>query len=84
MYDFYMTVRSVTWGQKGRDALANAGLRCALLRAPREISAGSCAYALATRRHDAERAKTVLSQAGVSWQGCYFLRHDGSFARMEP
>lgn len=83
MYDFYMTVRSVTWGQKGRDALTKAGLRCALLRAPREISDGSCAYALATRRRDAERAQTVLTQAGVGWQGCFLQRQDGSFMRME-
>ena len=73
MYDFYMTVRSVTWGQKGRDALTKAGLRCALLRA----------YALATRRRDAERAQTVLTQAGVGWQGCFLQRQDGSFMRME-
>lgn len=83
MYDCYLTVRSVTWGQKGRDALDRAGLRCRLLRAPREIAPGGCAYALSLPQRDGIRAEAVLDRAGVPVAGSWIRRSDGSFARLE-
>ena len=84
MYDFYITLRSVTMGQKGRDALNRAGLSCRLLRAPREIAPEGCAYALFLRRRDGDRARTILDQSGVRAAGCFLRRQDGSYVRLEP
>ena len=84
MLDFYFTVRSVTPGQKGRDALARAGLRCRLLRAPAAAAPRGCAYALAVRRADAARAAAVLDRAGVRVEGRWLRGPDGSFGRAEP
>lgn len=81
MYDWYYTLRSVTWGQKGRDALRRAGVRCALLRAPREIAPGGCAYALALHREDAGRAAAALARAEVRPEGSWSRLPDGSFGR---
>ena len=83
MYDYYMTVRSVTWGQKGRETLQRAGIRCRLLRAPREIAPGGCAYALALRAYDEAQARALLDRASVRWVGSYYRHPDGSFERAE-
>lgn len=83
MYHCYLTVRSVTWGQKGRDALNQAGIRCQLLRAPREIAPGGCAYALALPERDGDRARTALNRAGVRYVGTYLRTPEGNFVRLE-
>lgn len=82
MYDLYMTVRSVTPAQRGRAVLEQAGLRCVLLRAPREIAPGGCAYALALHSGQAERARALLRRAGVSWEGVWLQSREG-FERLE-
>ena len=84
MYDLYLTVRSVTPAQKGRDALSRAGVRCRLLRAPRSIAPGGCAYALALNRREADRAAAGLAGAGVAVEGAWLRREDGSFVRLGP
>lgn len=83
MYDQYITVRSVTWGQKGRDVLHQKGIQCQLLRAPREIAPGGCAYALAMPVKDGAMAQRILDRNGIRWVGSYLRRPDGSFARIE-
>lgn len=83
MYDCYLTVRSVTRGQKGKDALNRAGIRCSLLRAPREIAPGGCAYALALSERDGARARTLMDRAGIPFTGCWLQRPDGSFVRLD-
>ena len=82
MLDLYFTVRSVTPGQKGRDALNAAGLRCRLLRAPRAAAPGGCAYALALARRDGPRAAAVLDRAGVRVEGQWLRSPEGSFERV--
>ena len=84
MYDLYLTVRSVTRGQKGRDALKLAGVSCALVRAPREIAPEGCAYALALGRGQGDRAARVLDRSGVRVEGAYLRLGDGSFGRVGP
>lgn len=84
MLDFYMTVRSITWGQKGRDALTRAGLNCHLQRAPRVIAPEGCAYALSLPRREGSRGKQILDRANIRVTGCYLRHQDGSFERLEP
>lgn len=84
MLDLYLTVRSVTPGQKGRDALNRAGLRCRLLRAPAATAPRGCAYALAVPRAEGSRALSILDRAGVRAEGCWLRRPDGSFERAAP
>ena len=83
MLNYYLTVRSVTQGQKGRDALAREGVRCRLLRAPRELGTKGCAYALALRQEDGGRALRILDRAGVRVEGRWLRRGDGSLGRAE-
>ena len=84
MFDYYLTLRSVTPAQKGRDALTRAGLPCRLLRAPTATTARGCAYALALRRRDGGRAEALLDRAGVPVEGRWLRTPAGDFVRAEP
>lgn len=81
MLDLYLTVRSVTPGQKGSEALSRAGIRNRLLRAPRAIAPGGCAYALTVSAAHGTRALAVLDRAGVSVSGVWRRDPEGAFAR---
>ncbi|MBR6119677.1 MAG: DUF3343 domain-containing protein [Oscillospiraceae bacterium] len=81
MYDLYLTLRSVTPGQKGREALRRAGISCELLRAPRAIAPEGCAYALALRSRDRDRALEVLERAALRPEGLWLRGGAGSFER---
>ena len=82
MYDLYLTLRSVTPAQRGRSVLERAGLACAMLRAPREIAPGGCAYALALRARDGRRAAELLDRADIAVEGRWLRRPEG-FVRLE-
>ena len=81
MFDLYFTVRSVTPGQKGRDALNHTGIRCRLLRAPSAAAPNGCAYAVAVRQSDGPRAAGILDRAGIRVEGVWRRRPDGSIER---
>ena len=84
MNDLYLTVRSVTRGQKGRELLTRAGIRCALVRAPRAIAPEGCAYALTLRRGDAVQAKNLLDRGGVRVEGRWLRGPGDRFEQVGP
>ena len=84
MYELFVTFRSVTYGQKGRDVLTQNGIRCRLQRAPREIAPSGCAYALALSERDGNLARAILERAGIRSAGSWLRRSDGSFVRLGP
>ena len=81
MYDLYFTLRSVTPGQKGRDALRRAGVSCELIRAPRAIAPGGCAYALTLRGRDREAALRALERVSLRPEGVWQRGPDGAYER---
>lgn len=81
MYRFYLTVRSVTPGQKGSAALRRGGIAHRLVRAPRAIAPEGCAYALTVRGSDLKKAVSLLEGEGVAIRGVYLRQEDGSFGR---
>ena len=84
MYERYYLQRSVTRGQKAREALSRAGLKSRLLRAPRALSPGGCGYALAVPEAEASRAESLMEGAGVAPEAVYRRLSDGSFRRLGP
>lgn len=84
MYERYYLQRSVTRGQKAREALNRAGLRNRLLRAPRVLSPEGCGYALAVPETEAARAEALMERAGVPPEAVYRRLTDGSFGRLGP
>lgn len=84
MYDIYFTLRSVTRGQRGSEVLARAGIPRALIRAPREVAAGGCGYALTVRSRDSLRAWEALTRSGVPVEGTWRRLPGGGFERLTP
>lgn len=84
MLDVYCIVRSVTYAQKGVRALERSGIPGRLLRSPRELSTGGCAYAICFRMRDLHLAEEILSRAGVAWNACYQRLPDDSFQLIAP
>ena len=82
MQNIYLTVRSVTPGQKGREALERAGIRCRLRRAPGAIAPGGCAYALVLPAEAEPEALEIRERAGVRVEGRYLRDPEGSFRRL--
>lgn len=78
MFDYYYTFRSITFAQRAQQILANARIPCALLRAPKSMSAKGCGYALKLRPRDTAGAAALLRNAGVPISGVYRVRPDGS------
>ena len=67
MDGFYITFRSVTYAQRGREVLAEAGIHAVLGRTPRELESLGCGYRLLLRQ-DPKRAVEILRRAGVEFR----------------
>ncbi len=79
MYDLFFVIRSVTYAQRGRDALSDARIRCSLGRSPRSISTSGCAYTVATSREDGPAASVVLKSAAIPYSGPYYRSNNGVY-----
>lgn len=64
--DHYLIIaRSVTYAQRMQRALARAGVRCQIFRAPRELTELGCAYALRVAVSDLTGALTALHRESL-------------------
>lgn len=63
-YDLIIA-RSVTFAQRMQKALEQAGIRCRIFRAPRDLTDLGCAYAVQISRAEATYALRVLHRAGL-------------------
>ena len=57
--------RSVTFAQRMQRVLEQAGVRCRIFRAPRDLTDLGCAYAVQIPRSEAAYAWDVLLKAGL-------------------
>lgn len=64
-FDWLITFRSITFAQRGEQALRAVGIGCQLRRTPKELSAKGCGYALGIRGSDALAAVETLRDQGV-------------------
>ncbi len=79
MFDLYFVLRSVTFGQRGKELLSKSGIPCRLLRAPREIAPSGCGYAIVVRREHAVKAAGMFSDNHLPFAGPYLRAKDGTF-----
>ena len=70
----YITLRSVTFAQRGRKLLEGAGIPCQMLRTPRWMEDRGCGYALKLRKQDCERAIALLDRGEIPWRKVYEAR----------
>lgn len=79
---YYLTVRSVTYAQRGEQILSRRGIRCTIRRTPRFMEEQGCGYCLRLRSTDAGAAVQILADAGVPIRKVYVQRPDGQYEEL--
>lgn len=74
---YFITVRSVTFGQRAESVLRKNGVFCSLQRTPKWMEEQGCGYCLRLRTEDIRPAVQLLRSAGVPFRRVYVQRLDG-------
>lgn len=77
MKPYYVTVRSVTYAQRGEKLLGHHNIRCTILRTPRWMEAQGCGYALKIWTADVYHAVELLRESKVPIRRVYFQQEGG-------
>ena len=74
--EYYLILaRSVTYAQRMQRALERAGVRCQIFRAPRDLTALGCAYALRLAVPDLSPALVALHRASLDPVQVFLYQH---------
>ena len=74
---FFITVRSVTFGQRAERVLKKGGIFCTLQRTPKWMEEQGCGYCLRLRTGDIMIAVRMLRAAQVPFRRVYGQLPDG-------
>ena len=74
---YYLSFRSVTFGQQAERLLRSAGFSCSLRRSPRWMEEQGCGYGLRLRTMNIYKSLDALRQDGISWRKVYAYGRDG-------
>lgn len=82
MKNYFITVRSVTYAQRGEQILSRRGYRCWVQRTPRWMEEQGCGYCLKVRSMEISGAAQILLDAGVPIRKVYAQRQDGQLEEL--
>ena len=74
---YFITVRSVTFGQRAESVLRKGGIFCNLQRTPRWMEEQGCGYCVRLRTEDVKPAVRLLWNAQVPFRRIYVQNTDG-------
>lgn len=74
---YYVTFRSVTFGQQAERLLKSSGFRCSLHRSPRWMEEQGCGYALQVRTPEIAPAVALLNEQRIPLRRVYVQGQDG-------
>ena len=77
MLTFFITVRSVTFGQRAESVLRKGGISCSLQRTPRWMEEQGCGYCLRLRTDDIMPAVGLLRAGQVPFRRVYVQGREG-------
>lgn len=77
MKAYLITFRSITYAQRGEQALRREGIRCELRRTPRWMEQRGCGYAVQVMLAQIDVATRILRREGITWRKLYRLTGDG-------
>lgn len=75
---YFITVRSITFGQRAESVLRGSGMKCSLQRTPGWMEEQGCGYCLRVRTDDIEPAVDLLRTAKVPFRRVYVQTWDGN------
>ena len=70
-FDWLITFRSVTYAQRGEQALRGMGIDSQLRRTPKDLSTKGCGYGLWIKGKDALAAVETLRNQGIAFNRVY-------------
>lgn len=68
---YVITMRSVTFAQRGEQALLGAHFRCYIARTPKWMAERGCGYCIHVQCQNAADALQILARNGLRWQKVY-------------
>ena len=74
---YFITVRSVTFGQRAESILRKEGIPVSLQRTPRWMEEQGCGYCLRLRTHDISPSLRLLRAAQVPFRKVYVQTENG-------
>ena len=74
---YFITVRSVTFGQRAESVLRKGGITCSLQRTPRWMEEQGCGYCVRIRTDDIMPAVRLLRAAQVQFRRVYVQGLEG-------
>lgn len=77
MKHYFITFRSVTYAQRGEQALNRVGINCKIQRAPRMMEERGCGYSLSIGSMDVFRGIEVLKAQQIPFRKVYFRQESG-------
>ena len=77
MLTYFITVRSITFGQRAESILRKCGVSCSLQRTPKWMEEQGCGYCIRLRTRDIMPAITLLRAKQVPFRRVYVMGEDG-------
>ncbi len=77
MRTFFITVRSVTFGQRAESVFRKGGISCTLQRTPKWMEEQGCGYCLRLRAEDIRPAVKLLRMNQVPFRRVYVQSVNG-------
>ena len=80
---YFITVRSITFGQRGESVLRKGGMNCSLQRTPAWMEEQGCGYCLRLRTDDIMPAVGLLRGAQVPFRRVYVQSWGGEVEEVQ-
>ena len=80
---YFITVRSVTYGQRAESVLRRGGLHCSLQRTPKWMEEQGCGYCLRLRTEDITPAVRLLRTNQVPFRRVYVQERSGEIEEVQ-
>ena len=80
---FFITVRSVTFGQRAESVLRKGGIACSLQRTPKWMEEQGCGYCLRLRTEDVMPAVRLLRAGQVPFRRVYVQEPSGEVEEVQ-
>ena len=74
---YFITVRSITFGQRAERVLRKGGINCSLQRTPRWMEEQGCGYCLRLWAKELKPAAELLVREGVPFRKLYVQKESG-------
>lgn len=84
MQYYLMMCRSLTYAQRAQRALDRAGVPTAVVKAPRAVSGGGCAYGVRVAVEKYQRAEEILRKTGLPMGKVYAYDDTGGLYEVRP